>query len=359
MKLPEISSILFLGTNDVVALSAIRAIGTVFPRTSIHALSIASDSVQISNYSRYVKRHQRLANAEGEELLSEVKRHIEQTKAEILLPVDEESVRFVSRHIETLKKYVKIPPVSSVELLDSLICKDKLAELLKSKGFQTPETFRSKDLDTDLLPKDFFPCLMKPVRGSGGRGFVSVDDRLALEKLLTTGKYENYILQKHISGPDIDCSILAVDGEIKAYTIQRALLSDGYSFSKAICFENDEILYNEVERFIREIGFSGIAHLDYRFDDREGLPKLIDFNARYWSTLEGSKAAGIDFAMLNCLEALHIPYEKPVFKHCNYLLGRAVYSRLKSTNGKVPTFTDLKSRISDPLPELLRIFGKK
>lgn len=358
MKLPDISSILFLGTNDVMALSAIRAIGTTFPHTSIHTLSTASDNVQISNYSKYVSLHHTLNSLEGEELLHEVVFQIKNTGATILLPIDEESARFVSTHLETLKKYVKLPPLSSVDLLDSLIRKDRLAEVLKTEGFPTPETYRVKDIELLSLPTDFFPCLMKPFRGSGGRGFKKIDGLSELENLLTHDKYDDFLLQKLISGPDIDCSILAVDGEIKAYTIQRGLLSDGYSFSKAIRFENDKILFEQVEQFIRTIGYSGIAHLDYRFDDRDGKPKLVDFNARYWSTLEGSKAAGIDFTLLNCLEALELPYEKPIFKHCNYLLGRAVYSHSKSKNGQIPTFTDLKSRISDPLPELLRMFAK-
>ena len=356
MKLPEISSILFLGTNDAVALSAIRAIGTAFPHTSIHTLSTATEDVQISNYSKYVSRHQTLTNSEGEELLREVKVQIKKTQAEILLPVDEESAKFISMHLQTLKNYVKLPPISSVDLLDSLIRKDRLAELLKSKGFQTPETYRVKDLDPALLLNGFFPCLIKPIRGSGGRGCKKIDDHSDLEKLLTRDKYNNFILQELIPGSDIGCNILAVDGEIKAYTIQRGLVRDGYSFSKAIRFENNKIFFDHVEQFIQEIGYSGIANLDYRFDDRDGLPNLIDFNARYWSTLEGSKAAGIDFTLLNCLKALDIPYEKPIFKHCDYLLGRAVYSRFKTFNRKIPTFTDLKSRISDPLPELLRMF---
>lgn len=356
MKLPDISSILFLGTGDAVALSAIRAIGTAFPFTSIHTLSNATDYIQISNYSKYISLHHTLNNSEGDEFLREVIFHIKKSGAEILLPVDEDSARFVSVHLETLKKYVKLPPTSSADLMDSLIRKDRLADLLNSKGCQTPETYRMKDLDTDSLPVDFFPCLMKPIRGSGGRKFIRINGHADLKNLLAHNNYDNFILQKLIPGSDIGCNILAVDGEIHAYTIQRGLVKEGYSFSKAIRFEDNKVLFDQVEKFIREIGYSGIANLDYRFDDQDGLPKLIDFNARYWSNLEGSKAAGIDFTMLNCLEALNIPYEKPIFKHCNYLLGRAVYSRFKSSNGKIPTFTDLKSRITDPLPELLRMF---
>lgn len=356
MKLPEISSILLLGTNDDVALSAIRAIGTAFPHTSIHTLSTVSDKVQISNYSKYVSRHHTLNYSSGEMLLRELMNRIKETGAEILLPVNEKCARFVSIHKEKLKTQVKLPPIPQVDLLDTIVRKDSLAELLKNKGFPTPETYCIKDLDPDSLPIDFFPCLMKPIRGSGGRGFKKADNLHELKSLLSHKKYEDFILQKLIPGSDIDCSLLAVEGEIKVYTIQRGLQKNGYSFSKAIRFEDNKILYSQVERFIQDIGYSGVAHLDYRFDNRDGLPKLVDFNARYWSTLEGSKAAGIDFTLFNCLEALNITYKKPIFIHCNYLLGRGVYSRFKSFTRQFPTFTDLKSRISDPLPELLRIF---
>lgn len=358
MKLPDISSILFLGTDDVVALPAIRAIGTALPRTSLHTLSNDTDNVHISNYSKYVRSHHTLEHSEGVELLDELIFRIKDCEAEILLPIDEDSVRFVSMNSDALKNHVKLPPLSPVDLLDSLISKDRLAKLLKAKGFQSPETHPVKNLDYSILSKEFFPCLMKPIRGSGGRNFIKIKDIADLEKLLDNEKYEDFILQKMIPGSDIGCNILAVDGEVKAHTIQRGIIKEAYSFSKGIRFENNKILFAQVEQFIRDIGFSGIANLDYRFDDSDRQPKLIDFNARYWSNLEGSKAAGIDFTLLNCLEALKYPYEKPAFKNCNYLLGRAVLSRFSSSNGSIPTFTDLKSRISDPLPELLRVFKK-
>ncbi len=357
MHLPDISSILLFGTDNVIALSVIRAIGTALPHTSIYTLSTESDEIQISNYSKFVSRHHSLKSLKGEELLREVILQIKNTGAEILLPIDEDSVRFVSIHFNKIKNYVKLPPLSSADLLESVINKDKLADLLLKKGYQTPETYPVKDLDPISLPKDFFPCLLKPIRGSGGRGFKRIDDLSTFENLLLNNKYENFIIQKLIHGRDIDCSLLAVDGEIKAHTIQRGLAQDGYSFSKALRFKKNKRLFHHVEQFIRDIGYSGIAHLDYIFDNRDGMPKLIDFNARYWSTLEGSKVAGIDFTLLNCLEAMNVPYSKPGFKCCNYLLGRSVFSRFKKPfNRQIPTFTDLKSRISDPLPELLRIF---
>ncbi len=361
MNIPTLTSIILLGTENAVALPAIRSIRAAFPSVFIHTISADTDAIQISNYSRYVNYHHRVESPDCVNFIHQLVNIIQKTGAEILLPVNESYTRIISENRELLSKYIKLPPMPSPQLLDSVVQKDLLAGLLQTEGYPAPNTLKLSEVDLNTLNHDLFPCLLKPIRSSTGIGIQKIEHFNTFKKLLPKLQPHNHILQEFIPGEDIDCSFIAVDGHIKAYTIQRGLTNKGYSFSTAIRFEHNELLYQQVKSFIRSIGYSGIAHLDFRLDNRDNRYKLIDFNARYWFSMEGSKAAGINFALLNCLEAMQVPYKRPTYNPCIYLLGQSTFRRFngllsQSDKTHYRVYTDMKSRMIDPLPELLRYF---
>ena len=48
-------------------------------------------------------------------------------------------------------------------------------------------------------------------------------------------------------------------------------------------------------RLLSAIGFEGLAELEYKYDERDGQYKLLDFNARTWGYHSLGPAAGVDF----------------------------------------------------------------
>jgi D-aspartate ligase len=52
------------------------------------------------------------------------------------------------------------------------------------------------------------------------------------------------------------------------------------------------------ERLLREIGYYGLAELEYKRDPRDGRFKLLDFNARTWGYHTIGAGAGVDFPYL-------------------------------------------------------------
>ncbi len=51
-------------------------------------------------------------------------------------------------------------------------------------------------------------------------------------------------------------------------------------------------------RLLEALQYHGVAHLDFRRDQRDGRPKLLDFNARLAGTDEISTVSGINFSLL-------------------------------------------------------------
>ena len=54
------------------------------------------------------------------------------------------------------------------------------------------------------------------------------------------------------------------------------------------------------EKLIRELGWSGVANIDMRFDTPHQTPLVLELNGRYWFSLQGSLIAGINFPLLAC-----------------------------------------------------------
>ncbi|MDZ7807101.1 MAG: hypothetical protein U5K71_08285 [Gracilimonas sp.] len=360
MRESSLRSILLLGTQNSVALPLVRSLAMALPQAYIHAVSKDDKHPQITNFSKYITSHSYINTDNREIFIDELIAVIKAKNVDILLPVDEYFSKMVVSLQEQLKTYTILPSLPDTNLLERLIHKDRLSSLLTEIDLPSTEIYDIKTLDPEALDPNTFPYVLKPIFGSSGLGIKRVDTKAFLIEEKKNEIADEYILQEYIPGYDIDCSLLAVDGVIKAYTIQRGIESNGFTFPTAIYFTQNQALYDLVERFIVETKYNGIAHLDFRFDERDGQFKLIDFNARYWFSLLGSTSAGINFPLLHCLAAMGIPFERPAFEECIYLMGKKAlsFNRKKywpKSSKQVSIYSDFFARLKDPLPELLRL----
>ena len=51
-------------------------------------------------------------------------------------------------------------------------------------------------------------------------------------------------------------------------------------------------------RLLSAMGWQGVAAVEFLVDQRDGIPKLMEVNPRFWGTLSLSILAGVDFPML-------------------------------------------------------------
>lgn len=358
----NITSVLLLGAENILALSVIRTLGSIMPEAKIHTLSPFNGKKPVSERSKYIDSRHYFSGWKDENFHSLLKNKIKETGADLVLPVSEQSVRKLSMLQDDLKGSVYLPPLPTTKVYDQLERKDDLASFLSSRNFAYAKTWQLNETDVSRLDDEIFPLMLKPIWGSSGVGIQKIDDRESLEKIITEIDKQNYILQEYLPGRDYGCSILAIDGEIKAYTIQKVLANKKFGVATAIRFLHNEQILKTTRQVVKKTGYSGVAHLDYRLDDRDGKAKLIDFNARFWFSLLGSKAAGIDFVFLTCLAAAGISFEPPDYRHITYFVGSntLLYYLKKAFHLKQPNispqkvFTDLWDRIGDPIPEIAR-----
>ena len=261
-----------------------------------------------------------------------------------------------------------IPPIADADSMALVSDKGRLAHFLEAHHLATPTTLRcSPSHDVPDLVALQFPVLIKPAQGANGRGIKRFETAASLLEYFeaeTVG--EDYIIQRYIDGYDIDCSVLCSEGEILAYTIQKGLAveSGDYKSPTKIEFLHDQAVYDLVCRMLRKLGWSGIAHIDLRYDAVSGKVNIIEINPRYWGSLPGSLVAGVNFPHLACLAARDISFSVPEYRHVKYAAAKTALRlvREKIFKGAKTDIrlgeTDLPNMLKDPLPEIIRLFSK-
>jgi D-aspartate ligase len=71
----------------------------------------------------------------------------------------------------------------------------------------------------------------------------------------------------------------------------------GHATTFAVAVDIPE-LRDQAERLLREIGFYGLAEVEFMRDEREGVYKFIEINGRIWGWHTLANAAGVDILPL-------------------------------------------------------------
>jgi len=329
----EVLSILIPdGEADHLALPVICCLANV-KGLKIHVLS--SDPWSNVHFSRHCASFTHYDSAHDDDhILDVISSTVSKTGAEFLLPVSESGIRLVASHRNKFDGLI-LAPVPPLDSFDKAIDKWQLADFMQTNNMPTPHTILLRS-DTKLnrhLRNLKFPVLLKPTRGTNGRGIRQFDNLASLEHFLESHLEvtSEFIIQELVQGYDIDCSVLCLDGEILAFTIQKGIIPNRLRFLPPIAIEflmHEEVL-KVVRNLVSALGWSGVAHLDLRVDEEEGgCVKIIELNARYWASLLGSFGAGVNFPHLSVIAGLGQLLPKNCYRHNRYI---EPYQALKLT----------------------------
>ena len=126
----------------------------------------------------------------------------------------------------------------------------------------------------------------------------------------------------------------------------------------------DNEILRVVKVLIKSLKWSGVAHIDLRYDFNEKAFKIIELNGRFWASVEGSLKTNVNFPLVYCQSALGI-YKK------KYTYRPIIYYRLKGSVKKIiqkpwlifnlsfiANQTSLLYCIKDPLPFFLKFYNR-
>lgn len=363
----DIFSVLIPDGESVYTILVLRCLGQI---KNINIYVLANQPWVVSRFSRYTTQFFCYSKLSGEKgRINEINKIIRKKKIDIILPVDEALIHLLSKQREKLEKDIPIAPIPNTEVFE--IAQDKwlLAEWLKKEQLSSPPAilFQYDVTFSASLSLLTFPVLLKPAYGGGGFGIRLFENAAELINFCKEfNAREKHIIQSFIYGYDIGCNVLCKDGKILAYTIQKGFINANRPFcsSSNLDFYEDENVLRFVSKVIAKLKWTGVVNFDLRYDEKENQLMVIEMNPRYWASLLGSLATGINFPYLACILGLNrelpIVKAKPIrFVQAKVAL-KIMFKRIFNTKhtGEYFDHSTIDFFKKDPLPKAMEGFLK-
>jgi carbamoyl-phosphate synthase large subunit len=194
----------------------------------------------------------------------------------------------LARRRDELAATLAAPPLDTlVTCIDKALLAERCAPLLRTPITRlVGEASRAYDWD--------FPIIVKPRSGAGSRGVRLVHSREALEAL---GDDDSLIAQENLPGEEYSVDVLADSSGhvVAAVPRTRTRVDSGVSIAGRTVHDSD--LESTAAAAARAVGLIGVANVQLR-RDVNGLPALLEINARFPGAMPLTIAAGVDMPSL-------------------------------------------------------------
>lgn len=336
---------------------------------NIHILSKKAD--RASRFSRYIKSFNNYPlDLSDEELIEYIKTFCKEKNINVLMPVHSHMIRFLSKYQKQFLPIVKIVPLPFEESLDIISNKIDFSKHLQNFKIPGPKFQVISNLKESNEMTISFPILIKPYEESksgDGRGIVLIKNGNDFGSFLKeqTTDYP-FFVQEYIEGFDVDCSVLCLNGEIIQHTIQQGILPGASQFSShyGVRLIKDEHVFSVTKKLMKSLCWSGVAHVDLRYEKNLSSVKVIEVNGRFWSSIEASLLAGINFPKLILKLTLNGEIEKRSYTEIDFYNLRGLIKLIKTRPlflinfNKLWNRTSIRFLVNDPLYWIIRRIKK-
>lgn len=357
------------------SLAAVRALG----RKGIGVTVGESTRLATAAFSRYC--HQAVVYPSPllrpAEFVDFLHNKLSRRSYQMLLPMEDETMELISKHHSEFSRWTYLPIVS-VEKLDFARRKDKVLQLAKRNGIPIPKTWFIEDINQlnklkDTLP---YPLVIKPKISSGAVGISYPENPVELiEQYLSVHRRFPYpMIQELIprEGPGYGASFLLDEkGQVKASFVHKRLRE--YPVTGGASTLRQSARYDDIRdmalTLLKKLDWFGVAMVEFKLDFRDGVPKLMEINPRFWGSLHLSVEAGVNFPYLlyrmSRAEKFKPVEQYEIGKQCRWMLPGDILHFIKNP-GRASlmseyfqfwnknTAYDILS-LKDPLPVLGRI----
>jgi len=225
---------------------------------------------------------------------------------ECLYPMEEETLLLLAQHRSEISRYtyLLIPDSQKIEFVRD---KGNLLRFAEAHGIPTPRTFYEPP--TSALPPwgggEGEGYVIKPRISSGSFGIAYVrkrEDLIPLYQKVHT-QYPFPLVQEWIpdGGGTFGVSALFDDGsDVKAAFIHKKLRMYPVQGGPSTLREGVEHLQimELTLSLLKSLNWTGVAMAEFKVDPRDGIPKLMEVNPRFWGSLHLAIISGVDFPYL-------------------------------------------------------------
>ena len=235
-----------------------------------------------------------------------ITKEIKENHYECLYPMEEETLLLLARHRSEIAKYTSllIPDSQEIEFVRD---KGNLLRFAEAHGIPTPKTFYEPP--TPTLPPwgggEGEGYVIKPRISSGSFGIAYVKKREDLIPLYQKvhAQYPFPLVQEWIpdGGGTFGFSALFDDGSnVKAAFIHKKLRM--YPIQGGPSTLREGVQHSQIMELglslLKSLNWTGVAMAEFKVDPRDGIPKLMEVNPRFWGSLHLAIISGVDFPYL-------------------------------------------------------------
>jgi predicted ATP-grasp superfamily ATP-dependent carboligase len=269
-------------------------------------------------------------------------------------------------------------PLTTVKRLQKARNKAHILQMAESMGIPVPKTWyinRLSQLD-DLKKVLPYPVVIKPRDSSGalGIGYPDNPKELLQQYLIIHRRFPFPLIQERIprKGTGYGASFLFDENtRVKASFVHKRLREypvTGGASTLRVSVRHDEIRDMGCA-LLKSLGWFGVAMVEFKVDPRDGAPKLMEINPRFWGSLSLAIHSGVNFPHLLFKMAARERFD-PVDTYrlgvkCRWLLPGDILHFLTNPDRRrivsqffrfrrPDTYYDIVS-LKDPLPALIRI----
>jgi predicted ATP-grasp superfamily ATP-dependent carboligase len=198
-------------------------------------------------------------------------------------------------------------PIPSFEKLHFANRKDKILKLAGDKGIPIPKTWyidHITQLD-DLKNSLPYPVVIKPRKSAGAVGvsYPKNSDELIKQYLTIHHRFPYPLIQELIPsrGNGYGASFLmGENGEVKASFVHKRLRE--YPVTGGASTLRESVRHDDIRdmahTLLKALDWFGVAMVEFKMDPRDGIPKLMEINPRFWGSLSLAVASGVNFPYL-------------------------------------------------------------
>jgi predicted ATP-grasp superfamily ATP-dependent carboligase len=285
-------------------LAVVRSLG----RKGIHVTVGERTFLNTSFFSKYCNRRivypspRRYPEQFIQFLLEETKRN----HYDCFLPMEEETLLLLARHQSEISKYtyLLIPDLKKIEFVRD---KRNLIQFAETQGIPVPKTLYSPP-SLPLPPwggGEGEGFVIKPRISSGSFGIAYLKRREDLIPLYQKvhAKYPLPLIQEWIPDGGGVFGLSALFDEVsnvKAAFVHRKLRM--YPVQGGPSTLREGVHHPQVMELglslLKSLNWRGVAMVEFKVDPRDGIPKLMEVNPRFWGSLQLAIASGVDFPYL-------------------------------------------------------------
>lgn len=237
---------------------------------------------------------------ETEEFIDYLLDLVKRNDYEMIFPITDNTVLPIVSRKDEFSEHT-IVPFPDYSTLIKAMNKENTIRTAIENGISVPKTYFVKiveDLEFDELE---YPLILKPVRSSGSRGVALCNNKgeLIAKFRHISNKYGPLLVQEYIpQGGEIGVyTLFNAKSKPVALSVQKRIRSYPVSGGPSTLRETirDDELVSLSFKLLRAMNWYGLAMVEFRIDSRDGTPKLMEINPRFWGSLQLSILAGADF----------------------------------------------------------------